>query len=108
MFELQITEFGATSNAWEAFGDIVLLAAIVSAVGLAALRVAQSNLPLPASMIVAALGALATLLIVYRIIDPPNGAQREYGLYLGLVAAAAMALGAGLATRDERPARADI
>jgi hypothetical protein len=92
-------------SAWQAFDftDIVLLLAAVAGVGLAVLASAQSNVQLPvaASAIAAGLGILATLLVLYRIIDPPNEWDRAYGVFLGLIASAGIAAGGWMAMQEE-------
>lgn len=97
-------------NAWEAFDfiDIALLLAVIAAVGLMVLSAAQSsvNLPVAASAITAALGIFATLLVLYRILDPPQLADgvdttRKIGLFLGVIACAGIAVGGWLAMQEE-------
>jgi hypothetical protein len=103
-----LEEAGAESasfNAWELFDfiDIILLVAIVVAVGLAVLTAAARTVALPvaASAITAGLGILAAILVLYRIIDPPFGLDREFGAFLGLIAAAGIAVGGWLAMQEE-------
>ena len=93
-------------NAFEAFGfivSIVLVAAVIAGVGLAVLAVAQANVQLPvaASAITTGIGILATLFVLYRLIDPPSELDRSYGLFLGLIAAAGVALGGWMAMQEE-------
>src|SRR5215211_4663891 len=94
-----------TANAWQSFDfiDIVLLVTIIVAVGLAVMSAMGSsvNLPVAASALTAGLGILATLLILYRIIDPPSDADREFGVFLGLIAAAGIAAGGWLSMQEE-------
>jgi multidrug transporter EmrE-like cation transporter len=94
-----------TVSAWEAFDfiDIVLFLAVIAAVGLVVLAAAQSSVQLPvaASAITAGLGILGTLFVVYRIIEPVNDATRKYGLFLGLIAVAGIAVGGWLAMQEE-------
>jgi hypothetical protein len=63
-------------NAWEAFSviDLVLLAAVLAAVGLAVLTITQRAVALPVAMsvIVTFLGALAAVLVLYRLINEPG------------------------------------
>jgi hypothetical protein len=96
---------GASANAWEAadFNDIVWFVTGVVAVGLAlAAATAQTvALPVAASALTAGLGILSTILILYRIIDPPFDADREYGVFLGLIAAAAIAYGGWRSMQEE-------
>jgi hypothetical protein len=97
-------------DAWEAFDfiDIVLLLAVVGGVGLMVLAAAQSNVQLPvaASAIAAGLGILATLLVLYRVIDPPDIVEgldttRKVGVFLGLIASAGIAIGGWMAMQEE-------
>jgi hypothetical protein len=94
-----------TANAWQSFDfiDIVLLVTVIVAVGLAVMSAAGSsvNLPVAASALTAGLGILATLLVLYRIIDPPSDATREFGVFLGLIACAGVAAGGWLAMQEE-------
>jgi hypothetical protein len=101
--------FGSVS-AWEAFDfiDLVLILAVIAAVGLVVLSAAQSsvNLPVAASAITAGLGILATLLVLYRILDPPQIAEgvettRKVGLYLGVAGCAGIAIGGWMAMQEE-------
>jgi len=110
--ELDDVAAGATSvdfNAWDSFGliDIILLLIILTVLALAVLRATGNtvNLPVSTSVLIAALGILGTLLILYRLIDTPGVAffdyGREFGVFLGLVAAAAIALGGWRAMQEE-------
>ena len=94
-----------TANAWQSFDfiDIVLLVTVIVAVGLAVMTAAGSsvNLPVAASALAAGLGILATLLVLYRVIDPPSDASREFGVFLGLIACAGVAVGGWLSMQEE-------
>ena len=106
-----IVQAEGSASAWEAFDfiDIVLLLAVVAAVGLLVLSASQAsvNLPVAASAITAGLGILATLLVLYRIIDPPDfgvsglDVSRKIGVYLGLIASAGIAVGGWMAMQEE-------
>ncbi len=102
------------ANAWEAFDyiDIILLLVVLMAVGMAAARAAgamPTALPAPPGLIVAGAGALAVLLILFRIIEIPGPGidiegvdlSREVGIFLGLIAALGIAFG-GYTTMNER------
>jgi hypothetical protein len=95
----------ASFNAWESFDfiDLVLLVTIVVAVGLAVAAMAAQTVALPvaASSITAGLGILSTLLVLYRIIDPPEDLGREFWVFLGLIAAAGIAYGGWRAMQEE-------
>ena len=93
------------ANAWQSFGfiDIVLFITILVAIGLAVMKAnSQSpNLPVAGSALVAGLGILSLLLLLYRVIDPPYDADREIGIFLGLLATAGIAYGGWEAMREE-------
>jgi hypothetical protein len=106
----------ADANAWEAFSliDLILFVTAVAAIGLAYLSASQQrvDLPVAASAIVAGLGILSTILVIYRILDTPGdlGAAgeiadiditREIGVWLGLIASAALTYGAWRAMQEE-------
>jgi hypothetical protein len=92
-------------NAWESFSfiDIILLVTVVVAVGLAvATAMSRSvSLPVAASALTAGFGILSTLLILFRILDTPYDLGREFGVFLGLIAAAAIAYGGWRAMQEE-------
>lgn len=99
-----------SASAWESFDfiDIVLLLAVIAAVGLLVLSASQAsvNLPVAASAITAGLGILATLLVLYRVIDPPDIVEgfdvtRKVGVFLGLIASAGIAVGGWMAMQEE-------
>jgi hypothetical protein len=94
-----------TANAWEAADvlDILWALAAISGIALALMAATSSqvNMPVAMSAITAGLGGLATLFILYRIIDPPFDADREYGVFLGLVAAAGITYGGWVAMQEE-------
>lgn len=105
---------GAGGSAWDALDviPIFLMLAIVVAIGVAIVRLTDADLEPPFSLnaIVAALGGLAVLLILYRIIDPPGGGSfggvsvditLKFGIFLGLIAAAGIAYGGYSAMREE-------
>jgi hypothetical protein len=105
---------GGAGSAWDALDviPIFLMLAIVAALGVAIIRLTDADLEPPVSLntIVAALGGLAVLLILYRIIDPPGGDSLagvsvditlKFGIFLGLIAAAGIAYGGYSAMREE-------
>jgi hypothetical protein len=105
----------AGGSAWDALDviPIFLMLAIVAAIGVAVIRLTDADVELPVSMnaIVAVLGGLAVLLILYRIVDPPGGGDAiagvgvditlKLGIFLGLLAAAGIAYGGYSAMREE-------
>lgn len=112
---------GEGANAWDALDviPIFLMIAIIAAVGVAVVRLTDADLEPPISLnaIVAALGGLAFLLILYRIVDPPGGGSfggvsvdttLEFGIFLGLIAAAGIAYGGYSAMREEGMTFGDV
>ena len=105
---------GAGGSAWDAldFIPIILVITIIAALAVATLRLTDSTYEPPVSMnaVVAALGGLSVLLILFRIIDPPSfgsfggvsvDGTLEIGIFLGLIAAAGIAYGGYVAMKEE-------
>ena len=105
---------GSGGSAWDALDliPLFLMLAIVVAIGVAVVRLTDADLEPPISLnaIVAALGGFAVLLILYRIISPPDfgsfsgvsvDATLKFGIFLGLIAAAGIAYGGYSAMREE-------
>lgn len=99
-------------SAWSAFAfiDLLLFLAAALAIGLAVARAAgvvPRDFPTPPATILAAAGALAALLVLYRILDLPSPGiadadlARKAGAYLGLIASLGIAFG-GLTAMGER------
>lgn len=99
-----------TATAWESLHYIspILSIAIVATVGIAFMKaIGKSTGDIPDGMAIFVLGCLATLLVLFRLIDPvslpgfegyeANGSA-EAGLFLGLFAAVGIAVGGYLAT----------
>jgi len=109
-----------SGNAWEVFAfiDLLLLLVVLVAIGVAVARAAgamPAQLPAPPGMIVAAAGALALLLIVFRLISIPGpdvdiggvDFDRQIGIFLGLLAAAGITFG-GYTAMNERDESARV
>ena len=105
---------GSGGSAWDALDviPIFLMLAIIVALGVAVIRLTDADLEPPISLnaIVAALGGFAVLLILYRIISPPDfgsfggvsvDATLKFGIFLGLISAAGIAYGGYSAMREE-------
>jgi hypothetical protein len=98
-------------NAWQALDviPIFLMIAIVAAVGMAVIRLTDALLEpaIPVSAVVAVLGAVAFLLVLYRIVNPPDAGfegidvSPALGIFLGLIAAAGIAYGGYRAMQEE-------
>jgi hypothetical protein len=106
-------------SAWQAFStiDIILLIAVLVAVGVAVLRISDAVFEPSFSLnsVVAILGGIAVLLILYRIIDPPLDTDipgvdisRSIGIYLGLLAAAGITYGGYRAMQEEGTSFGDL
>ena len=100
-------DVNTSANAWESFDFTDLILFLAAASGLAFAVIALANLsvelPIAFSAIVTGLGVLATLLVLYRIINPPGegDVDREIGIYLGLLASAGIAIGGYLGMQEE-------
>jgi hypothetical protein len=113
-----------TGDAWYSydFTAIVLFVSAVagivlalSAIGLALLGGSARKTPTIAGSIVAGLGMLSVILVVISIISPPNLAPgdlsgpgidqtRKLGVWLGLAAAAGIALGGSMTVQEREAA----
>lgn len=111
----------AGGSAWDAldFIPIVLVVTVVAALGVAALRLTDSAYepPISGNSIVAILGAISFLLILYRIIDPPGAGSvpglsidvsPAFGIFVSLVAAAGIAYGGYKAMQEEGVTFSDL
>jgi hypothetical protein len=105
---------GAGGSAWDAldFIPIVLVVTIVVALVNVFLRLSDSDYepPISLNVAVAVLGGLSVLLILFRIVFPPSfgdfggvsvDGTLEFGIFLGLLAAAGIAYGAYKAMQEE-------
>jgi hypothetical protein len=97
--------FGFPADAWQSLDVIrwLLVLAILAALGAALLRVSGSEWEpeIPPTAVIAVLGGMATLLVLYRIVFPPDfglggipvAITVQTGAYLSLAAAAGVAYG---------------
>lgn len=94
-----------TANAWQSFDfiDLILFLAVIVSVGFAVMSLVGgvSGLPVAGSAITCGIGALAFILVLYRVIDPPEEASREIGVWLGLLTTAGIAIGGYLGMQEE-------
>jgi hypothetical protein len=109
------TSVSEGADAWTALDNIpiVLVIAIVAALGMVAIKLFEVSWepPVAASLVVAALSALSVVLILYRIIDTPGGGgsfgpisvdvSPAFGIFLALIAAAGMTYGAYRTATEE-------
>lgn len=112
LFEIQTV--GPGKSAWDALDYIptVLLITILATLAVAVLRFSNAlrKDSIPVNVAVAVLGLVSTLLILYRIIDPPvfniertvtyEGAI-QFPIFLALLAAAGITYGGFRAMREE-------
>ncbi len=101
-----------SADAWDSLGFIKLMLVLAAgaAIGLLVTNLAGFRLPRVAYSVVAGLGVLATALVLFRVISPPEFLElsgglvptdvdaeisigRQIGVWLGLLAAAGVALG---------------
>jgi hypothetical protein len=110
-----------SGSGWEALGfiDILLALCAIIAIAIAVTRmmgVLPRNMPVTPGQLLLLVGGIATLLVLFRILSIPHGDVpelpgvkiefgREIGIFLALIAAAAMAVGGFLTWGEEgRPA----
>lgn len=109
-------------SGWHTFSNSRWIWLITIIVALVAVAVAADALkfqsPIQLSVVVAGLGALSTVLIFYRIVHHPSASASfgsfhasvgiKFGIWLGLIAAAAVTYGGYLAMQDEGTSIADV
>ncbi len=105
-------------SAWDALDviPIILMIAIVAAVGVAVIRLTDAVFEPSISInsVVAVLGGISVLLILYRIISPPDSGvdginvDPAVGIFLGLIAAAGIAYGGYRAMQEEGSSFGDV
>jgi hypothetical protein len=99
-----------TFNAWESFDfiDLVLFVTVLVTVGSVLAKASDALVDFPFNPVIAVLGGLCALLVLYRIIDPPGGSDREWGVFLGLILSALVAYGGYRAMEEEGSSFAEI
>jgi hypothetical protein len=102
-------------NAWDAFSitDLILALTALSGIGLAVLTASRRSpaLPVAAGVITTTLGTLATLLVLYRILNQPGPNEFldvRLGAFLGFLSVLAVAAGGFRAIRDEEGEEAPV
>jgi hypothetical protein len=88
-------------NAWQSFSttDLLIFLTVLAALVMVGMRVMARSASLPVSLplVVVALGALTTLIVLWRIINQPGPndfINVEYGAYIGLLLLIALTYGA--------------
>jgi hypothetical protein len=104
----------AAANAWQAFGVIDILLALVIALGLGTLAFQVVGrgpaTPVAFEVLTSTVALIALLLVAYRILNQPGPndlVDVKLGAWLGLLATAGVFWGAWKAMSDERPRPAD-
>jgi hypothetical protein len=101
---------GGSRTGWEAVTTLrwLVLVTIVAALALVVAQVTRRSpaIPVTLSMIVAVLGLITVLALIYRVlINPP--AHEQAGAFLSLLSAVGLAYGGYLSFREEGIARRD-
>jgi hypothetical protein len=97
---------GGTANAWESFAatDIVLAIAALAGISLAVAAATQRSpaVPQTISALTVPVAVAAAVLVVIHALSLPDGASgREFGLYLGIVGAFGVLVGAWRSMGDQ-------
>jgi hypothetical protein len=102
-------------SAWEAFGitDILLALAALVAVGTALISASRNSpaLPVAGSVLTSTAGVLATVLLLYRILNQPGPnefIEVKWPAFLGFLCVLAIAAGGWHSMRDEEWQGADL
>jgi hypothetical protein len=101
---------GTSRTGWQLLTNLrwLLLVTSVTGIALAAAQVARRSpaIPVTLSLVVAVLGLIAVLALIYRVlISPP--AHEQAGAFLSLLSAMGLAYGGYLSLREEGIARRD-
>jgi hypothetical protein len=104
----QDIEISVGFSAWQAFGvtDILLALCALIAIGTALLTATRASpaLPVAGSVATSAAGALATLLVLYRIVNQPGPnefIEVKFPAFLGFLCVLAILAGGWHSMRDE-------
>lgn len=97
---------GESLSAWAGENplDVYLMLTIVitlAGVALAARGGGGGATLMPLSAVTFLLGAIGTLLVAYQVFDPPGDYGKKFGLYLGVIAVAGIAVGGWLSMQDD-------
>ena len=99
-----IVGLDTTVNAWQAFTfiDLILFLSALAAIAVLIIGAGgnSARAPFRPEALAFGLGALSTLLVLYRILNPVADASRKLGLFLGFLAAAGIAAGSWMAMQE--------
>lgn len=92
----------ATTSAWQAFNllDIIVVLIVAAVLALVLSEASGRSPQLPTTPLITGLGVLALVFIFYRFLNRPFDLDPRYGLFLGLAAAAGVAVGGWMAMRE--------
>lgn len=103
-------KWAGSRTGWEALVSLrwLLVVTIATAFGLVITQVTRRSpaIPVTMSLMVAVLGAISVLALIYRVLISPPAHQHTLA-YLGLLSAIALAYGGYLSMREEGIARRD-
>lgn len=111
---------GFTGDAFDALDDwvnIILVFASFSAMALALFGNDVWRISVPLSVVTTVLGGLSAIVILFYIISPPSvgfgnlgsvDLDTEFGVWLGLISAVAIAVGGWLAMQEEGTSFGDV
>jgi hypothetical protein len=96
-----------SSSAWEAFTILDVILALLALAALSVPLVTATHrvpaVPLAIESLTALFGSIGVVLVLIRVLNLPDDLHgREWGLWLGLVAALGIVAGGLVAMRDER------
>jgi hypothetical protein len=98
---------GHNFDAWQVFGftdKLLLVAAICGlAVAVFAASSSKTDTQITSACFAVPIGLLATILVLYRVLDPVRQLDPRIGLYLGLAACMAITYGSWRAVRNDQP-----
>jgi hypothetical protein len=93
-------------TAWQAFSvadiAIALTAASAIAAGVVQLTRTPPSRPIAGWATTGSVAAITCVIVLYRLVDPPDDLGLEPGVWLGLIAAVVVLCGSWLAMQDER------
>jgi hypothetical protein len=98
---------GASANAWQSFGLIDLLLLVVALAAIAPFAASALSLDLPRlqlSLALLGVGSCATILVAYRLLNPPGadneGTSPAAGAWIGLLVCGAVVALSYAVSRD--------
>ena len=92
-------------SGWDtgALGKLVFFAALIAIILVVVdyMKVDVSQMPVPISLALVGAAAAGLLFVILRFLFMPDGLSRAWGLYLAIIAAAALAYGAWLKLQED-------